>query len=358
MSDDKVSETPTYSIKNVEVFSAGTWNKDEYKIDDLAAMVSAFNNLKTGVRPYLKLGHDNKQNLAKSSGLPAIGWVENLYIKGEKLFADLNYIPKKIYELIKKRAYRKVSCEIYWDLDVNGVKYPRVLGAIALLGAESPGVMNLSDILGNYSLLQNNSCRVFNNEDKTDSVKTYEADLEISLEDKTMSDENKKVDELEAEIAEQKKNYEAIEAAKSNLEKELEKDRAELKKYQQEAEAARQEAKAAKTAQFVSELEGKKLISTAMKDLVSEILSDKKEYTVKEKVISKEELLTEILTLSQEVAKVNFSESSRADFVKKEDKEKDLQDKIEKYALDNKCSMAQAYKAVMKEAKPEDKLEE
>jgi hypothetical protein len=156
----------TYSINSVEVFSAGEWNKDKYDITDLQSIVSAFESLKTGLRPYIKLGHDNEQKLAKSSGLPSVGWVERLYIRGEKLFADLNYIPKKVYELIKSKAYRKVSCEIYWDLDVNGIKYPRVLGAIALLGAESPGVMNLADILGNYSLLQNKSYGVFDSDNK------------------------------------------------------------------------------------------------------------------------------------------------------------------------------------------------
>lgn len=350
---DNVSETPTYSIKNVEVFSAGVWNKDPYSVEDLHSIVTSFNALKTGIRPYLKLGHDNKQTLARSSGMPSIGWVENIYIKGEKLFADLNYIPKKIYELIKAKAYRKVSCEIYWDLDVNGIKYPKVLGAIALLGAESPGVMNLADILGNYSLMQNKSYGVFNSDDKTDNFKSYESNLEIPTEEINMSEENKEqVEKLEGELAEQKKSYAAVEIAKADLEKQLEADRAELKKYQLEAETARLEAKAAKVSQFMTELESKKLMTPAMKELVSELLSDKKEYSVKEKPMTKEEIITEVLILSQEAAKVNFDESSRADFAKKEDKEKVLEDKISAYAKDNKCSYVQAYKAVMKDNMP------
>ena len=168
-----MDDIQTYDIKSVEIFSEGVWNKDKYNINDLHDMVSAFNNLKNGFKPYLKLGHDNKQTLMKSSGLPSIGWVENLYVKGNKLIADLHNIPKEIYKLIKAKAYRKVSCEVYWDLDVNGTKYPRVLGALALLGAETPGVLNLADILSNYSLLiKNNVGGVFDAIEKRDNFKS------------------------------------------------------------------------------------------------------------------------------------------------------------------------------------------
>jgi len=352
-----IEEITTYKIKNVEVFSAGEWNKDKYSIDDLHSMVTAFNNLKVGFRPFLKLGHDSKQALAKSSGLPSVGWVENLYVKGSKLFADFDYVPEKIFKLIKSRAYRKVSCEIYWDMEVDGSKYPRVVGAVALLGAENPGVMNLDDILGCYVFDQNSKAGVFKYIESQDTFKSYTTNFETKAEDEMSQEE---IDVVKNELDEQKKSYAKVQAdleakqkESDDKAKELELAQAEVKKYRLEKEAAEAETKVAKVAKFVSELEGKKLSTPAMKDLLTEILSDKKEYTVKEKTLSKEDILTEILTLSQEAAKVNFDESSRADFAKKEDKEKDLAGKIEKYATDNKVSYAQAYKAVMKEQKPE-----
>jgi hypothetical protein len=350
MGEPKIQEVPTYNISGVEVFSAGEWNKDKYSVNDLHDMVSAFNNLKVGFRPYLKLGHDNSQKLAKSSGLPSVGWVENLYVKGQKLFADFNHIPEKVFKLIKSKAYRKVSCEIYWNLDVDGNSYPRVVGAVALLGAENPGVMNLDDILGQYSLNQNNAVGVFKAFESQDTFMSYTTNFDAK-EEKTMSQEE--VETIKVELEAQKKSYAQAQADIDAKAKELEQAQAEIKQYRLDAEKAQAEAKASKIAQFVSELEGKKLVTPAMKDLVTELLSDKKEYTVKEKTMSKEEVLNEILTLSQEAAKVNFDESSRADFGKKEDKMKDLEDKIEKYSQDNKVSYAQAYKAVMKENKPE-----
>lgn len=338
----QVDELKTYRIRQVEVFSAGEWNKDKYSTEDLHQMVQAFENLKEGFKPYLKLGHDNSQKLAKSSGLPSVGWVERLYVQGQKLFADLEYIPEKIYKLIKSKAYRKVSCEIYWDLDVNGIKYPRVLGAVALLGAETPGVGNLQDIINMYS---QKSDLVFKAFEKDDTFKTYE----LNFTGAEMEDLEKAQAELEAK----KKEYASLEAAKVELEKKAEADKAELEALRQEKAQALAEAQAAKIAKFVTELESKKLVTPAMKDLVTGLLEDKKEYSLGEKKLSRDEAIEQILTLSQEAAKVNFDENSRADFAKKEDKQKALEGEIEKYQQEHKCTYAQAVKAVMKDKKQE-----
>ena len=56
-----------------------------------------------------------RQILAKNDGMPALGWVTGLHRDGAKLLADLNHIPKKIYELIKRRGYDRVSAEVYWN---------------------------------------------------------------------------------------------------------------------------------------------------------------------------------------------------------------------------------------------------
>jgi hypothetical protein len=353
-------EVKTYKIKGVEVFSAGEWNKDKYSVEDLHSMVTAFQSLKTGFRPYLKLGHDDKQKIVKSSGLPSIGWVENLYVRGDKLYADMDNIPEKVFKLIKSKAYRKVSCEIYWDLDVNGIKHPRVVGAIALLGAENPGVMNLEDILSNYSLNQNFTGGVFEAIEKQDSFKQYAINFEAE------GDEvNEEMEKLAAEMEEQKKSYAKAQEDLDAKAKEVEAKAAELaaaqeqiKKYELQTQEALKEANAAKLAKFMTELESKKLVTPGMKDLVQELMSDKKEYTVADKTLSKEEVITQVLTLAQEAGKINFEEKSRADFAAKGDKTKDVAEKIEKYAADNKCSYAQAYKAVMKDMKPGDKMDE
>lgn len=352
---EKVEEIKTYKINDVEVFSVGEWNGDKYNLNDLKEMVKAFESLKVGFRPYLKLGHDESQKLAKSSGLPSVGWVEKLYIKGTKLCADLTHIPEKVFKLIKSKAYRKVSCEIYWNLSVEGNKYSRVLGGIAFLGAENPGVMNLDDILGNYSFNWGNSAKDIALFDKQDTFKTYSQEL-IKLEDKMADEKSEKEIALEAELDAAKKSYEKVEQekkAEADAKALLEKENEELKAYKMEAEKAKQDAlaelEAAKKAQFIAELESKKLSTPAMKDLLEEILSEKKEFSIKEKPYTRQELVSELLTLAGEAAKINFEEKSRADYAK--DGTKTQEEMIEKYMNENKCSYVQAYKAVMKESK-------
>ena len=351
---DKIEENKTYKINEVEVFSVGEWNGDKYEIADMHEMVAAFNTLKSGLRPYLKLGHDDKQKLAKSSGLPSVGWVENLYVKGTKLIADLNYIPEKVYKLIKSRAYRKVSCEIYWNLTVAGNKYSRVLGGIAFLGAENPGVMNLDDILGNYSFLNNNNSDIalFS---KEDTFKTYSFALNSKLEDTMADEKSEKEIKLETEIELQKKNYEKVEAdlkVEVDAKAALEKENLELKTFK--ADAQKKEIELAielekvKRATYIADLESKKIATPAMKDILEELLSDKKEFSIKEKAVTKEDLLSQLLTLSSEASKVNFSEQTRADFSAGQKTE---EDKIQKYMDDHKCTYVQAYKAVMKDNK-------
>jgi hypothetical protein len=130
------------TLRGVEIFEVGTHNGDTYTRADLDAMVEA--STKVGFRPPIKLGHSDKQELLQQEGLPAAGWVTNLRRVGNKLVADLVDIPKKVFELIKKGLYDRVSAEIYWDyVTKGGMKYPKVLKAVALLGADIPAVTSL-----------------------------------------------------------------------------------------------------------------------------------------------------------------------------------------------------------------------
>lgn len=143
-------ENNTYDIKDVEIFSAGKWNGDEYTEKDIDDMVSAFEELKSSVKPYLKLGHNEEQELLGKDGLPAGGWITALKRKGKILLADFKSVPKKIKDLIEKKAYGRFSSEIYWGYEINGKKYRRVLKAVALLGADTPAVTSLDDFINLY----------------------------------------------------------------------------------------------------------------------------------------------------------------------------------------------------------------
>jgi len=142
----------TFDIEGVEIFAAGKPNGHTYTEKDLEEMVKGFYETKSILKPYLKLGHDDNQKLAQRSGMPALGWIENLRKKGKKLVADFVKVPKKIYDLIKAGAYRRISSEIFWNIPVAGKTYRRLLKAVALLGADTPAVGNLNDIINLYSI--------------------------------------------------------------------------------------------------------------------------------------------------------------------------------------------------------------
>jgi hypothetical protein len=352
-----IEEVKTFNIKGVHVFSTGKWNEDNYDVNDLQAMVQAYMDMRGGWRPYLKLGHDRNQKFAKSQGLPALGWVSNLYVRGDKLYADFENIPEKLFRCIQSKAYRKVSCEVLWDVKVGDQEYRRVLSAVALLGAEQPGVMNLDDILGTYSYEDLPLPEQFAFLRNPDNINLYSTTFEYEpTEDQNMPT----AEELQAQLEEQSKKYASLEQEKKELEEKKAEEAKEiesLREYKASAEAKAlkdaEELKAAKLSEYCTQLEAKKLLTTATRPLVEQILGDKKEYSVDGKAASKEEILEKILTLTSEAAKVNLDERSQADYAKKDQQDKDdeMDKTVQSYMKENKCSYAMAYKAVAKMSK-------
>jgi hypothetical protein len=98
-------------------------------------MVDAFT--RAGFQVPLKQGHSDLV------GERAWGWVTNLRRRGDVLVADFTDIPAELYAVIEQHGFDHVSAEIYWSFERNGTTFPRVLKAVALLGAETPGVANL-----------------------------------------------------------------------------------------------------------------------------------------------------------------------------------------------------------------------
>jgi hypothetical protein len=310
-------------------------------------MVDAYREHKENLKPYLKLGHSENQAILKDAGLPAAGWVSNMYRKGQSLVADFENIPDRIYELILKKAYKKVSSEIYWNVKIGEKTYKRFLSGVALLGAELPGVTSIKDILNFYDL-------------NAEILKTYTDNGELKkyiMEDTGMNEQEVKelTEKLEAEkqalLAEETKKYTAIEAelktvkdAQEAKDKELE----DLKKFKADADAKVIESelklKQAELDKYITSLETDKLLSAAMKPMAYELMSDKKEYKLNDKEITKEDMLKDFLKLSQELAKVNFENNSEAAVVDKKDDEA----LIQAYMAEHKCEYVVAYKAIVK----------
>ena len=206
--DLEVMPNECRSIAGVEVFSAGTWNGDTYSVGDLDLMVAAFEVTSKTLRPPLKLGHTDKQTLAQKDGMPAVGWVGRLYRQGGKLIADFIDIPGKIFDLLEKGAYKKVSSEIYWNISLDGMKYSRFLGAVALLGADMPAVTNLRDIISFYGLRLR--------EVKYYSLRNYEprileGDLTMTKFEKFSASNAGKLDQRDYDLRYQAENMETVE---------------------------------------------------------------------------------------------------------------------------------------------------
>lgn len=344
----------TYSINGVEIFSVGKWNGDDYTMDDLNSMVESFMETKVGLRPFIKLGHDEKQTLIQSDGLPSAGWIDKIYIRGEKLVADFIDIPKKVYDLIESKAYRKVSSEIFWNLNIGGKIYKRVLAAVALLGSDTPGVMNLNDILGMYKLNKDiGDLKIYAN--NAYDLKNIDYNLNIKGESKMSKTENEiklefSLSEVQAKKVELENTKLALEKANEDIKKENE----ELKKFKIEAEKTQIElalkAEKLEREKFVDALVSEKLCSPAMKNYVMELVDvEKKEYSFNDKKLSKQEVIKETLKLFKAACEVNFDENSSLGDKDSKVSEKEQDEKIKKYASENKLSYGAATKIVLKQ---------
>lgn len=183
----------TKELEGVEVFEAGTWNGGKYTEKDLEEMVKNFGVLDAP----LKIGHDAQQKLA---GQPAVGWITKLYKKGKKLFADIKGVPKVVYELIKKGAYKKRSAELYFNVvDSTGKVLNNVFGGLALLGAELPAINTLGDIAALYGYEEGDH----NKKVVMFEIKENEGGLEMEEEKEVVNEEVK--EEIKEEIKEEVK---------------------------------------------------------------------------------------------------------------------------------------------------------
>lgn len=126
-------------IKDVEIFATGNHNGDNYLEADLDEIVSNYS--KVGYMPPLKDGHCKDK-----PGMPALGWIQNVRRMGNKLVADFVDLHEKVYEAVKSKRYGTVSSEIFWNLKNNNGTFRRALKAVALLGAEIPGVADLKPL--------------------------------------------------------------------------------------------------------------------------------------------------------------------------------------------------------------------
>lgn len=258
----------TFNINDVEIFSVGKWNGDEYTEHDLDQMIEAFSQV--GFEPPLKLGHNKKQE----DGQPKFGGIQAIRRNGAKLLADFFNIPLKLYEALQRKNFERVSSEIYWNYNSNGRVFPRVLKAVAFLGADIPAVTDLESIGNLYADKNNKDFRI------------YEFPKNFKKEGQTMTDLEKtqaeQISKLEKENEEGSKKYtdhgkEIDRLKKENADKDKAKKAAEAKLSEQEAKT-----KAANVDNFIKEMKGKGRIlpkfERELKTLMSNISDSEKLY--------------------------------------------------------------------------------
>lgn len=146
-----MTEAKFYDVDGIEVFDVGTWNGYEYTDADLNEMVANFHLLKAAGYDFpAKLGHGQEQGLVQNSELPAVGYVKRLYRSGTKLVADFTRIPEKFKTCLELGAYRTVSAEIFFTVQLLGKTWKNVLSAVAFLGGDIPAVGTLDDVIALY----------------------------------------------------------------------------------------------------------------------------------------------------------------------------------------------------------------
>lgn len=218
---------------DMEIFAAGKWNGKTWTEKELDEMVAAFAETRDKLKPYLKLGHDDKQKLLQKDGLPAAGWVTDIKRAGDKIVAHIKGVPGKIAELIRRKAYGRVSSEIYMGVDIEGKKYARCLKAVALLGGDTPAVTSLDDFINLYG---HGALAVEYAADVEAETVTYERDSNMD----NLEVYTSRIAELEGQLAEFTKRVSDVETERDELKAKVE---------QFTAEAAERE-----TAMFTAEV--------------------------------------------------------------------------------------------------------
>ena len=327
-------------IKGVEIFAEGKWNGNTVNSKVLSDIVEAFEATKEFFKPVLKLGHDDSQEMLKAEGLPAAGWISSIYIKGTKLFADFTDIPQKVFELIQKKAYRKVSVEIFRGYTFKDRIFDNLLGAVALLGADTPAVLTLNDILGRYKL----DVKKFADDGLSNKIDVKMFMMDVKGDD--MDQENDQVN-YEKELSDIKDKVNKAQLEKKTVEDNFQA----YKKETDDKISALQVAKAkADTEKFSVSLRAKNLASPSMVPLIEALFETKDSYTVGDKKLSKEQLIEEILKLAKETALINMKEGSSSDVPKSKTPDDLLEEKIAVFQKDHpKVSYSEAYKEVSRE---------
>jgi hypothetical protein len=326
----------TYNLNDVEVFALGTWNGDRYTVQDIEDLVKNTNELLEKVKPYAKLGHDDNQSLLQADGYPSAGWITKLKRQGNKVLADFSDVPKVIYQLIKNKAYKRVSSEIFWnfkDTETDKV-YSRVLKAVAFLGGDTPAVTTLKDIAALYGR-RDQDIKVVSFSENDHDVRM----VSFSIDEPKPKKGGKETMEIEY----QGKKYTQDEfQALLDRAKKADDAESQLKEYTRQQQQKDIES-------FITTQKEKGRVLPAHEGLVKTLMQAVQENQVvrySDKEVAPLELFKQYIEGLPELVKLSEVSAGAGGKEKKEDK---FEDAVQKYSDENKVSYTQAVKAVARQ---------
>ena len=139
-------DLPTELI-GVEIFSTGKWQgvgmskPIEFTKNFISNVVRNTHRVTGKMKLPVKLGHDSRQIFAQSDGQPALGWLDNIREKGDKIIADIKEIPEVLMRSIKRGLFKHVSVE-FGETEGIGIH----VKGLAILGADMPAVKTLKEL--------------------------------------------------------------------------------------------------------------------------------------------------------------------------------------------------------------------
>ena len=177
-------------MKYFGVFKAGTYPQGKFRKKEIAQIAKNYDP--TFCEAPITIDH-------QQSG-PAYGWVDDVKADGEKLKVSFKEVPKEFEQAVNDGKYKKVSVELYRNLDGKGA----YLKAVSFLGAAMPQVKGLEAI--KFMEAESDTYEFEGVNEDNEPEKFSEQDIE---------DLKKQVSDLETQVANFRENNKKLETIKS-----------------------------------------------------------------------------------------------------------------------------------------------
>ena len=184
-------------MKFYEVFKAGVYPQGKFTKKEIAEIAKNYDP--QFCEAPITIDH-------QQSG-PAYGWVDTVKADGEKLKVAFKDIPQEFEQAVNDGKYKRVSVELYRNLEGKGA----YLKAVSFLGAATPQVKGLEQIK-----FMEAEADTYEFEEEKPDVKPEET---ATFSQEEIDDLKKQVEDLESQLAKFKESNKKTETIKSLKEK-------------------------------------------------------------------------------------------------------------------------------------------